>query len=141
MDALPSWSAELRSQTTPSVAWYVGASGTPKRTDSQLFFTAQQVWYLGSHSWFYAFNAASDPNTQSGQQEYASQYNGRRAYLNMILTPARRPGNCLLNICPADQSCPSAPVLGTCETCHCENNLEVFSHNDSMVRWSTSHRR
>jgi len=80
------------------------------------------VVYAGSHNWFAALNNATDPNTPSGHVEYESLYNGRRVYLNTVLSPPVRPANCSLSFCPEGGECPGDVSFGTCQFCLCENN-------------------
>ncbi|KAL6051928.1 DNRLRE domain-containing protein [Balamuthia mandrillaris] len=91
------------------------------------------VYYSGSHSWWYSYNGGSSSSTPSGRQEYASQYNGRRIFLNAMLLPATRPASCGLNLCPDGEACPSAPLLEPCQQCQCKDDLEVITELSTEV--------
>mgnify|MGYP007114661922 FL=1 len=90
------------------------------------------VVYAGSHNWFSALNNNTDNTYPSGYVEYPSLYNGRRVYLNAILSPPVRPANCSLSICPPGSGCPTDVSFGTCQVCSCVDNQALTSADSSL---------
>jgi len=97
------------------------------------FSLGGMVYYIGGHSWWQPLlNGQPDLFSPTGYDDYSSLMNGRRLFLNLVLTPSTRPADCSLSICPDNFACPSDPLLGTCQTCQCVNNEEIISNDPAL---------
>jgi hypothetical protein len=92
------------------------------------------VYYIGGHSWWQPLLGTTPRNANSptGYNDYSALMNGRRLFMNLVLTPSTRPANCLLSLCPNNFTCPSAPYLGTCQTCECIDNQQKVIDDPSL---------